>query len=81
MFGGNHRREPDMFVLACIVFAIVIVALVLECGRITANYAAHRGRSWRTWFVLGALSFPLFPLLSIVLALLPSYRRENAISR
>jgi hypothetical protein len=67
--------------LAWIVLALVIIALVVECGRITANYAANRGRSWRTWFVLGALSFPLFPLLSIVLALLPPHRRETAIPR
>ena len=69
-----------MPVLGCIVFAIVISGLMLECGRVTANYAAHRGRSWRTWFVMGALFSPLFPVLSIVLALLPSYSRENAIS-
>jgi hypothetical protein len=67
-----------MPVLGWIVLAIVIIGLMVECGRITANYAAHRGRSWRTWFVLGALFSPLFPLLSIVLALLPSYRRETA---
>jgi hypothetical protein len=66
--------------LGWIVLAIVIIGLMVECGRITANYAAHRGRSWRTWFVLGALFSPLFPLLSIMLALLPSYPRENAIS-
>jgi hypothetical protein len=68
-----------MPVLGWIVLTIVIIGLMIECGRITANYAAYRGRSWRTWFVLGALFSPLFPLLSIVLALLPSYRRENAI--
>jgi hypothetical protein len=68
-----------MPVLGWIVLAIVIIGLMVECGRVTANYAAYRGRSWRIWFVLGALFSPLFPLLSIVLALLPSYRRENAI--
>jgi len=67
-------------VLAWIILAIVVVALIVECGRITAKYAAQKGRSWRTWFVLGALFSPLFPLLSIVLALLPSYPRENAVS-
>jgi hypothetical protein len=70
-----------MPVLAWIVLALVIIALVVECGRITANYAAQRGRSRRTWFVLGALFSPLFPLLSIVLALLPSCRRNPAIPR
>ena len=69
-----------MPVLAWIILAIVVVALIVECGRITARYAAQKGRSWRTWFVLGALFSPLFPLLSIVLALLPSYPRENAVS-
>ncbi len=69
-----------MPVLGWTIAVTVIAALMVECGRITANYAAYRGRSWRTWFVLGALSFPLFPLLSIVLALLPSYRRETGIS-
>ena len=69
-----------MPVLGWIALAIVIIGLMVECGRITANYAAYRGRSWRSWFVLGALFSPLFPLLSIVLALLPSYPRENAIS-
>ena len=70
-----------MPVLAWIILVIVVVALIVECGRITANYAAQKGRSWRTWFVLGAVSSPVFPILSIVLALLPSYPRENAISR
>ncbi len=69
-----------LVVFACLLLAIVIVGLVLECGRITANYAAHRGRSWRTWFWLGALFSPLFPLLSIVLALLPSCRQNTAAS-
>ncbi|HEY3795345.1 MAG TPA: hypothetical protein VGM09_26255 [Bradyrhizobium sp.] len=66
--------------LASVIFTIVISALMVWCGVVTANYAAERGRSWRTWFLLGALFFPLFPLLSIVLALLPSCRRETAIS-
>jgi MFS family permease len=69
-----------MPVLGYIVLALVIGGLMLQYGRVTANYASYHGRSWRTWFVLGALFAPLFPLLSIVLALLPSYRRENAIS-
>ena len=68
-----------MPVLGWIVLAIVIIGLMVECGRITANYAAYRGRSWRSWFVLGALFSPLFPLLSIVLALLPPRRQDKAV--
>jgi hypothetical protein len=79
MLGEAHRPEAAMPVLAWIILAIVVVSLIVECGRITANYAARNGRSWRTWFMLGALLSPLFPLPSIVLALLPSYPRENAI--
>jgi hypothetical protein len=54
--------------LAAIIFDVVIVAVMVWCGRFTARYAEQRGRSRRPWFLLGAL---FFPIPSIVLALLP----------
>jgi hypothetical protein len=51
---------------------IAIAALAaIPAGRFTAKYAAQRGRSERTWFLLGALLFPLFPVPWMVLGLLP----------
>jgi hypothetical protein len=55
--------------LPWIVF-IAIAAAILS-GRFTAKCAAQRGRSERTWFFLGALLFPLFPVPWMVLGLLP----------
>jgi len=57
--------------LASIMFSLVIIGLMVWCGRVTANFAAERGRSRRIWFVLGALFFPLFPAQWFVLGLLP----------
>jgi hypothetical protein len=57
--------------LASIIFIIVIVVLMGWCGRLTAQYAAQRGRSRRAWFLWGALLFPLFPVQWMVLGLLP----------
>ncbi len=54
--------------LAWIIFNVIIVAVMVWCGRFTAKYAVQRGRSRRRWFLLGAL---FFPIPSIVLALLP----------
>jgi hypothetical protein len=54
--------------LASIIFNVVIIAVMVWCGRFTAKYAVQRGRSRRSWFLLGAL---FFPIPSIVLALLP----------
>jgi hypothetical protein len=53
-----------------VIFAIVVLAAI-PSGRFTAKYAAQRGRSERTWFRLGALFFPLFPVPWMVLNLLP----------
>jgi hypothetical protein len=53
--------------LASIVFNIVLLAIMVWCGRFTAKHAVRKGRSRRPWFMLGALFLP-FP--SIVLALL-----------
>ncbi len=50
---------------------IAVLAMAYLCGRFTAQYAARRGRSRRTWFVLGALLFSLFPVQWVVLGLLP----------
>jgi hypothetical protein len=55
--------------LPWIVFVTVVAAIV--SGRFTAKYAAQRGRSERTWFILGALLFPLFPVPWMALGLLP----------
>jgi hypothetical protein len=55
--------------LPWIVF-ITAVAAILS-GRFTAKYAAQRGRSERTWFLVGALLFPLFPVSWMALGLLP----------
>ena len=57
--------------LGPIVFVTLILAMMFWSGRFTARQAAHRGRSTGTWFIWGALLFPLFPLASIVLLLLP----------
>ena len=53
------------------IVTIAILAAAFPSGRFTAKYAAARGRSERTWFVLGALFFPFFPVPWMVLALLP----------
>jgi len=66
MLDPKHRQEPPM--LASIIFVLLVLAMMFLCGRFTANYAAQKGRSRSAWFVWGAL---LFPLPSIVLALLP----------
>jgi hypothetical protein len=58
--------------LASIIFDLVILAVMVWCGRFTAKYAVEKGRSRRRWFLLGAL---FFPIPSIVLALLPPRRR------
>ena len=42
-----------------IVFIAVAVLAAIPSGRFTAKYAAQRGRSERTWFLLGVLLFPL----------------------
>lgn len=57
--------------LGSIAFALVVVALMIWCGRVTANFAEERGRSRRVWFLCGALFFPLFPAQWFVLGLLP----------
>jgi len=62
-------------VLASIVFVTLILASMFLCGRLTAKYAAQKGRSKSAWFVWGAL---LFPLPSIVLALLPARSKATA---
>lgn len=61
--------------LASIVFVTLILASMFLCGRLTAKYAAQKGRSKSAWFVWGAL---LFPLPSIVLALLPARSKATA---
>ena len=55
--------------LALIIAAMLYATLLYVCGRYTANYAALRGRSKTTWFILGGLFYPV-PYLA--LALLPS---------
>jgi hypothetical protein len=57
-----------------IIFNIVLLAVMVWCGRFTAKHAVRKGRPWRRWFMLGALFFP-FP--SIVLALLPSLNEND----
>jgi hypothetical protein len=57
--------------LAPIIFTAVLIAVMVWCGRLTANFAAGRGRSRRAWFLWGALLFPLFPAQWMVLCLLP----------
>jgi hypothetical protein len=49
----------------------IILAIAFWCGRLTAKYAAERGRSQRAWFLVGALLFPLFPIPWMALACLP----------
>jgi hypothetical protein len=64
--------------LAWIVFVTLVVIVMVWCGRLTARYAAQKGRSKSAWFIWGALLFPLFPLASIVLALLPARNKATA---
>ena len=54
-----------------IFITIPVLAVALLAGRFTAKYEAERGRSKRAWFLLGALSFPLFPIPWMALGLLP----------
>jgi hypothetical protein len=49
--------------------------MMFLCGRYTAKFAARKRRSKVAWFLLGSL---LFPVSSIVLALLPSHSKEKA---
>jgi hypothetical protein len=64
--------------LAPIIFVTVIFGMMVWSGRFTAKQAAHRGRSTGAWFIWGALLFPLFPLASIVLVLLPARSKPPA---
>ncbi len=57
--------------LIIFVMLAVVLAVALWSGRLTAKYAAKRGRSERAWFLVGALLFPLFPIPWMALALLP----------
>jgi len=57
--------------LDSIMFSLVVIGLMLWCGRVTANFAAEKGRSRRIWFLWGALFFPLFPAQWFVPVLLP----------
>jgi hypothetical protein len=61
--------------LASIIFVMLVLAGMFLCGRLTAKYAAQKGRSRSAWFVWGAL---LFPIPSIVLALLPPLDKQTA---
>jgi hypothetical protein len=49
----------------------IVLAVAFWSGRLTAKYAAERGRSERAWFLAGALLFPLFPIPWMALACLP----------
>jgi MFS family permease len=73
MLNRKHRQERPM--LASIIFVILVLAMMFLCGRLTAKYAAQKGRSRSAWFVWGAL---LFPIPSIVLALLPPLGKPTA---
>jgi hypothetical protein len=53
--------------IAVILAAVLYLSFLWLCGRLTARYAAQRGRSQIVWFALGAL---FYPLPYIVLALL-----------
>jgi hypothetical protein len=55
-----------------IFITIFVLAVAFLSGRVTAEYAADKGRSQRTWFFWGALFFPLFPIPWMVLGLLPN---------
>jgi hypothetical protein len=57
--------------LGPVIFWLLIVALMIWCGHLTAGFAAARGRSRWVWFFWGALLFPLFPAQWFVLGLLP----------
>ena len=61
-------------------FGFVIVTLMMWCGRVTANFAAQRGRSRRIWFIWGALLFPLFPAQWFVFGTLPKNKAASQTS-
>ncbi|MGA7997932.1 MAG: hypothetical protein WCA28_23920 [Bradyrhizobium sp.] len=63
--------------LASIIFVSVVLAVMVWCGRSTANFAAQKGRSKGAWFLLGSL---FFPIPSIVLALLPPHSGGKAVT-
>ena len=64
--------------LAPIVFVSFVLACMFWSGRFTAKQAVHKGRSTSAWFVWGALLFPLFPLASVILLLLPAVGKQTA---
>jgi hypothetical protein len=37
--------------LGSMMCSLVVVALMIWCGRVTANFAEERGRSRRVWFL------------------------------
>ncbi|OSJ16851.1 hypothetical protein BST63_10505 [Bradyrhizobium canariense] len=71
LYDNQRTIGRSLSMLASIMFGFVIVTLMMWCGRVTANFAAQRGRSRRIWFIWGALLFPLFPAQWFVLGLLP----------
>ena len=48
--------------LPWIVAGILYLSLAYACGRYAAKYAAQRGRSKTSWFVLGTLFYPFLVL-------------------
>ena len=63
LIGVLLRKLPEeRLMLPWIVFIAAVVLAATLSGRYTAKYAVQRGRSKRTWFFLGALLFPLFPV-------------------
>lgn len=55
---------------ASIIVPIVILAIMVWCGHLTADVAAHRGRARGAWFLAGSLLFLLFPIPLLVVAVL-----------
>ena len=72
-------NAPMRFAMSALVIALMLyAALCYVCGRFTARHAIRRGRSARTWLVVGILLCPLFPLPDLVLALLPASHAKAA---
>jgi hypothetical protein len=63
--------------LASIITVVLLHAVMGLCGRNDRERRLTAGG--RTRFLPGALFSPLLPALSIVLALLPSHHRNNAV--
>lgn len=64
---------------ASIIASVVSLAVMLWCGHLTADVAAHKGRARGTWFLVGSLLFLLFPIPLLVVAALTPRRPAKSV--